>query len=189
MLRLEVIIVSTRPGRIGLPIGEWFFEHAKKHGRFEVELVDLARVNLPLYDEPKHPRFRDYQHDHTKAWSATVARADAYVFILPEYNYSMPPSLPNAIDYVFHEWTYKAAGIVSYGGIAAGSRSAQMAKQLLTSVKVMPMMESLPIPFASKLVKDGRFAAEAVHEQGANVMLDELLRWAEALATMRVSKT
>ena len=73
--------------------------------------MDLAEVNLPVFDEPEHPRFRKYQHEHTKAWSARVARADAYVFVTPEYNFSTPPALLNAIDYLVHEWAYKPVGL------------------------------------------------------------------------------
>ena len=80
-----------------------------------------------------HPRLRQYEHDHTKAWSDSVDAADAFVFVTPEYNYFAPPALMNAIDYVLHEWACKPAGIVSYGGASGGMRSAQMLKLLLTS--------------------------------------------------------
>jgi len=93
MLLLQIIIVSTREGRAGLPVAKWFNEYAVHHGKFEIELIDLAEVNLPMLDEPNHPRLHQYQHVHTKAWSATIARGDAYVFVTPEYNYSVPPSL------------------------------------------------------------------------------------------------
>src|SRR5690606_29928839 len=97
---------------------------------------------LPVYDEPEHPRLQKYQHEHTKRWSASVAAADAYVFVLPEYNYNPPPSFYNALNYVYKEWNYKPAGFVSYGGVSGGLRSTQMAKQLVTTLKMMPMMES-----------------------------------------------
>src|SRR3954470_10629806 len=95
---LQVFLVSTRPGRAGTPIAAWFRDHAARHGKFDVELVDLADVNLPLFDEPTHPRLRQYANEHTKAWSALVARADAFVFVTPEYNHGSPPSLMNALD-------------------------------------------------------------------------------------------
>src|SRR5262245_52104298 len=84
---LQIIIASTRPGRIGAPVSAWFAAQARDHAGFEIEVLDLKEINLPFLDEPKHPRFRDYQHDHTKRWSATIDRADAYVFVIPEYNY------------------------------------------------------------------------------------------------------
>ena len=98
--RLNIIIGSTRPGRVGPSIAAWFETHARAHAGFEPVLVDLADFNLPVYDEPNHPRLRQYVHDHTKAWSASVEAADAFVFVTPEYNYFAPPALVNALDYV-----------------------------------------------------------------------------------------
>jgi NAD(P)H-dependent FMN reductase len=96
MLKLHVVLTSTRPGRACLPIGTWFHAFAQRHGKFDVQLVDLAVVNLPPLDEPRHPRLGQYEHAHTKAWSATVSAADAFVFVTPEYNYGSPPALLNA---------------------------------------------------------------------------------------------
>ena len=98
MPRLAVIIGSTRPGRAGLPIAQWFVERARAHGGFEVEVADLAEIDLPLLDEPNHPRLRKYTKQHTKDWSARIERADAVVFVTPEYNYGYPAAVKNAID-------------------------------------------------------------------------------------------
>ena len=184
-MKLQVIFASTREGRQGFPIAEWVVERARAHGKFEPELIDLREVNLPLFDEPKHPRFGQYEHAHTKAWSATVAAADAFVFVTPEYNYGMPPALLNAIDYLFVEWAYKPASIVSYGGVSGGTRSAQMTKLMLTGMKVMPLPEAVSIPFFAKMISEGRFTAGELQEKSAVAMLDELGRWAAALATLR----
>jgi len=185
MLKLHVIIASTRPARAGLGIGTWFMGAAERHGKLQVRLVDLAEVNLPMFDEPRHPRFAQYEHAHTKAWSAVVAEADAFVFVTPEYNYSAPPSLLNALDFVSREWHYKPVGFVSYGGIAGGTRAVQMLKLTVTGLKMMPMMEGVPIPFFSQHMEAGVFKATESHEKAVVAMLDELLRWAEALKTLR----
>jgi NAD(P)H-dependent FMN reductase len=185
MLKLHVIIASTRPGRIGLPIGNWTHERAKAHGKFDVTLVDLKEVNLPMMDEPKHPRLQQYEHAHTKAWSATIAAADAFVLVTPEYNFSTAPSLLNAFDFLYKEWNYKPAAFVSYGGISGGLRAVEMTKQTLSALKVMPLTEAVTLPFAMKLVTDGRLAATEDHEKSATAVLDELHRWATALKPMR----
>jgi NAD(P)H-dependent FMN reductase len=104
--RLQIVIASTRPGRVGPVIAQWFHGFATKHGQYDPQLVDLAELGLPLYDEPNHPMRRQYTKEHTKAFSALVKAADATVFVSPEYNYSPPPSLVNAIDYLFWEWQY-----------------------------------------------------------------------------------
>jgi NAD(P)H-dependent FMN reductase len=143
MPRLQIFIVSTRPARKGTVVAGWFEQQARHHGKFDVEMVDLAQVNLPMMDEPEHPRLRKYQHEHTRAWSARVEQADAFVFVTPEYNFSTPPSLVNALDYLVVEWAYKPVGFVSYGGVSAGLRSVQMTKLLVTALKMMPMAEAV----------------------------------------------
>lgn len=185
MRKVGIVIASTRPGRAGLPIARWFFEKARAHGKLDVELVDLAEWKLPLIDEPKHPRFRDYQHEHTRKWSAAVAAFDAFVFVTPEYNYGAPPALINALDYLLHEWSYKPAGFVSYGGVSGGTRSVQMTKGVLTTLKIMPVPEAVTIPFFSQLMEAGVFKGNEPLEKAVTVMLDELLRWADALASLR----
>jgi NAD(P)H-dependent FMN reductase len=186
-MNLHVILAATREGRKGTPVAEWFLEQANKHGKFNVEYVDLAVVNLPLFDEPHHPRLQQYQHEHTKNWSAIVARADAFVFVTPEYDFSSPAALINALQYLLKEWAYKAAGLVSYGGVSAGLRGAEMTKQTLTSLKVMPMVESVAIPFfAQHIDKDtGAFSPGEVQEKAAVMMLDELFKWTTALKPLR----
>jgi NAD(P)H-dependent FMN reductase len=187
MLNLQVIVASTRAERKGTLVAAWFLDRARAHGKFNIELVDLAQVNLPVFDEPKHPRFQDYVNEHTKAWSATVARADAYVFVTPEYDYSAPASLVNALQYLLLEWAYKPAGFVSYGGVSAGTRGVQMTKTLVTALKMMPMFEGVAIPFFAQYIKADTnvFDPGEVQAKATTVMLDELLRWAIALKPMR----
>ena len=184
---LQIFLVSTRPARKGAAVAAWFEQQARRHGKFDVELVDLAAVNLPLIDEPEHPRLRKYQQAHTRAWSAQVDRADAFVFVTPEYNFSAPPSLINALDYLAREWEYKPVGFVSYGGVSAGLRSVQMTKQVVTTLKMVPMVEAVAIPFFAKFIDPdtGAFVPDETQAKAATVMLDELLRWTLALGVLR----
>ena len=182
---LSIVIASTRPGRVGRTVGDWFTERARQHGGFEVKVVDLAEVRLPFLDEPRHPRFRQYEHEHTKRWSETIGASDAFVFVTPEYDYSMPATLLNALQFLSVEWHYKACGFVSYGGVSAGTRSVQMAKQVVTALKMMPMAEGVFIPFVPKELKDGVYPGSKTQEDAAKVMLDELGRWTSALAVLR----
>jgi len=183
--KLNIIVGSTRPGRIGLPIAKWFNEAAAKDQRFETTLVDLAEINLPIFDEPKHPLMQDYQHEHTKKWSRMVDAADAYVFVTPEYDYFPPASLINALTYVAKEWHYKAAGLVSYGGVSGGLRSAQALKLMLTGLKMMPLPEGVPIPFGGKQIEQGVFKSNELIDLSVKNMMDELAKWSGALAPLR----
>jgi len=186
MLKLQTIICSTRPGRIGPHIAKWFNDFAAAHGDFDARLVDLAEADLPLYNEANHPAMQEYEHEHTKAWASSVNDADAYVFVLPEYNFCPPPSFFNALNYVFHEWNYKPCGFLSYGGVSGGLRSAQVVKQLVTTLKMMPMTEGVTVQMAGSLIDDmQKFQANSSHESSATAMLNEISKWGKALKTIR----
>lgn len=184
--KLMVLVASTRPGRVGSTVGKWAALAAADHGSFDVELVELADLNLPIFDEPEHPAKRAYVHEHTKAWSKRVDEADAFVIVTPEYNFGMPPSLLNALTYLVHEWHYKPAAFVSYGGVSGGIRSVQDAKQALTTFKVVPMYEAVVIPHVhGHLSDEGDFVPEPIHQDSAVAMLDELAKWSRVLIQLR----
>lgn len=188
-LRLHTIITSTRPGRIGPAVATWFHQAALEHGLFDAELVDLASFKLPIYDEPKHPMMRAYEHEHTKRWSASVKRADAFVFVTPEYNFGPPPALLNALDYLFHEWHYAPAGFVSYGGASGGVRAVQIEKIMMTTLKMIPITEAVMAPTAWNQINETKvFAPNDVQKAAVAPMLNELHRLAQALQPLRAEK-
>ena len=176
MPNLTIIVASTRPGRAGLAIATWFAERARAHGAFDVRVVDLAAVNLPMLDEPDHPRLRRYRNQHTWEWSATVDSADAFAFVTPEYNHGYPATLKNAIDYLHDEWASKPVGFVSYGGVAAGTRAIAQLNQVVTAIRMVPLRQSVNIPFHPQLFgDDGRLHPNEVMDQAAVAMLDALV--------------
>jgi NAD(P)H-dependent FMN reductase len=184
--KLHIIICSTRPGRLGPAVAAWFHQSSQQHGKFDTVLVDLAEVDLPLYDEPEHPILQRYRHEHTKRWAASVDAADAYVFVTPEYNFGPPPPLLNALNYVYKEWNYKPAGIVSYGGVSGGMRSALVEKMTLTTLKMMPMVEAVAVQNVfTSIDANNRFMPDEHHVNSASSLLNELYKWAVALKTMR----
>ncbi|WP_018333717.1 NADPH-dependent FMN reductase [Actinomycetospora chiangmaiensis] len=182
---LQIIVASTRPGRVGEPIARWFADYARAYEGFEVEIVDLAEVDLPMFAEPEHPRFGRYTLDSTKAFSAIIARADAFVFVTPEYNHSFNAALKNALDHLNREWAGKPATIVSYGGVAAGARAAEALWPVLVGLNMVPVPAAVPIPFAMKNVSgegDERvFTPAAETEGGAKAALDGITAWIEKL--------
>lgn len=183
---LQVIVASTRPGRIGRSIGEWVARAAIEHGGFDVELVDLAEVDLPFLDEPNHPRLGQYLNQHTRDWSATVSRADAFVFVTPEYNHSFNAVLKNAIDFLHNEWQHKAVAFVSYGGVAAGTRAVQALKPVTTALRMVPVVDAVTIPFAAQVLDDdGVVQPNDLLTASAKAMFDELTVQTAALAGRR----
>lgn len=182
---LQVIVASTRPGRVGPVVAEWIRGRAVEHGGFDIEFVDLAEVALPLLDEPHHPRLRRYTQPHTQEWSATVDRADAFVFVMPEYNHGFNAALKNALDYLYHEWRHKPVGFASYGGVAGGTRAVQLLKPVLAALRLTPLVEAVHVPFVQQFVEDGRFRPNEQLESGATAMLDALARQADVLRDVR----
>lgn len=184
---LQIITASTRDGRKGPLVADWFLDQARRHKGFRVEPVDLADVDLPLFDEPRHPRLQDYEHAHTREWAEIVGRADAFVVVTPEYDHSPPAALLNAFQFLVREWAYKPLGFVSYGGVSGGTRSAEVSKLVATTLRMMPIPEAVSIPFFSRHIDEeaGDFTPGEVQEKASRVMLDELLRWTQALRVLR----
>lgn len=186
MINLKIITSTTREGSTGIVIAEWIAGLAKKHTEYKVNLLDLAKINLPFMNEPKHPRLQQYKHEHTKQWSNIINEADAYIIVLGEYNYGFPAPIKNALDYLFNEWKYKPVAFVSYGGVSAGLRSTQMLKQVVTTLSMMPVPEQVNIPFHSRLIDEQRiFHPDEAIIKSAETMLTQLHKWSEALKSMR----
>lgn len=184
--KLKIIIGSTRPSRKGPIVANWFSELAKQYSNFEVELLDLKEIGLPLMDEPNHPSARNYTKEHTKKWSETIDEADAFVFVTPEYNYCAPATFKNAMDYLFQEWQEKPVGFVSYGGLSGGTRAVQDLKTPITTLGMMPLPQAVNIPFFTNYInEDNVFEAKESLEKSANVMLNKLQNWTKALKGMR----
>ncbi|WP_433781558.1 NADPH-dependent FMN reductase [Actinomycetospora sp. CA-101289] len=182
---LQIIVASTRPGRVGEPIAQWFAAYARQYEGFEVEIVDLAEVDLPMFAEPEHPRFARYVLDSTKAFSATVARADAFAIVHPEYNHSYNAALKNALDHLNQEWAGKPVALIGYGGVAAGARAAEALWPVLVALRMVPVAATVPIPFAAQRVSgEGEartFTPAEETEAGAKAALDGLAGWLDVL--------
>lgn len=189
-LKLNIIIGSTRPGRAGPAVAKWVTDAARRHGTFDVELIDLADFKLPLLDEPAHPMMQQYQHAHTRRWAESVNAADAYIFVTPEYNYFPPASLVNALQVLNKEWNYKPAGVVSYGGISGGLRASQELRLLMTTVNMHALPQVVPVPTYPQFInEDNIFQPNDAMAKGLDGLLAELGKWAPALRTMRPDPT
>lgn len=182
---LMIIIASIREGRAGLPVGEWFEGVARDHGAFDVTVADLKEIDLPLMTEPNHPRQQQYTQQYTKDWSKRVDAADAFVFVMPEYNYTVSAPLINALDYLYMEWNYKPVGLVSYGGASGGLRAAQHVKQKITTLKMHPLFEGVAIQGVADHIEGGVFTPPEPVEPAAPGMLDALVKWEAALRQLR----
>lgn len=182
---LQVIIGSTRRGRVGKHVANWFVTAARQADLFEVEVLDLMEIDLPLMAEPNHPSLQQYTEQSTKDWSAAVSRGDAVVFVTPEYNWGTSAALKNAIDHLNKEWAYKAVGIVSYGGVSAGLRAATSLRATLQTLRMFPVADAVSIPMVEQFVTEGTFVPNETLREAVGTMLEELLRVTEATALLR----
>ena len=189
MYNLKVISSTVRPGRKGPLVAAWITELAKQNGNFNVELLDLGEIKLPMMDEPNHPVMKNYQHAHTKWWSAKIDEADAFIFVTGEYDYNYPAPLRNALEYLSQEWGYKPAAIVSYGGISAGTRAANALKADLSTFRMVPLAEAIHFPFFQQNITDeNEFMPGEISQKSAHNMLKQLVRWTKGLKAIKEDK-
>src|SRR3954452_16545537 len=183
-LRIGIILGSTRPGRRGEQIASWALETARAHGAADYELIDLAHHGLGNLDEGGNPNLQQYEHTHTRDWSARIDGFDGFVFLVPEYNHSFPGALKNALDYVYREWNDKAAGIVSYGGWASGVRAAEALRLVLAELQVATVRLQPAISTHANFAT-GAFVPVEGLEASVVGMLGQLMRWSNALCSVR----
>ncbi|MGI6238148.1 MAG: NADPH-dependent FMN reductase [Christensenellales bacterium] len=184
MLKIAVILGSTRPGRIGEGVARWVTQLAGARKDAQFELVDVADYNLPLLDESLPAGYGQYEKAHTKKWAAKIGEFDGYVFVTGEYNHSVPGALKNAMDFVGAEWNNKAAGIVSYGS-AGGARAAEHLRQILGELQVADVRAQVMLSLFTDFEDFSKFAPDARHVPEVEAMLDQLVAWAGALKTLR----
>jgi NAD(P)H-dependent FMN reductase len=192
MLKVAIILGSTRPGRNGEAVARWVYEIAKKqrsknNNDAEFEYVDIKDFNLPLLDEPIPPSQGQYSKDHTKAWSAKIDSFDAFIFVTPEYNHGIPGALKNAIDFLYQEWNNKVAGFVSYGS-AGGVRSVEHLRLVMAELQVADVRAQVTLSLFTDFENFTTFKPAAYHENSFNAMLDQLIAWGSAMKALRTKK-
>lgn len=184
MLRVAIILGSTRPGRKAEAVGRWVHELASIRQDATFELVDIKEFNLPLLDEPIPPSRGQYQHPHTRAWAAKIDTFDAFVFVTPEYNHGPPGALKNALDFIYREWNDKAAGFVSYGG-AGGIRAVEQLRQVMAELQIADVRAQVNLSLRTDFENYTTFKPADPHTKALATLLDQVVAWGTALRTLR----
>ena len=184
MIKIAIIIGSTRPGRVGEAVGRWVFQIAGQRKDAEFELVDIKEFNLPLLDEPVPPSMGKYSKPHNKVWAKKIASFDAFVFVTPEYNHATSGALKNAIDFLYREWNNKAAGFVSYGS-AGGARAVENLRLIMGELQVADVRSQVMLSLMTDFENFTVFKPHPRHEKSVNEMLDQVIAWGGALKTLR----
>ncbi len=184
MIKVAIIVGSTRPARKALDVAKWVHEHAAKRSDASYEIVDIADFALPLLDEPVPPSMNKYSKDHTRAWSAKIATFDAFIFVTPEYNHAPSGALKNAIDFLYKEWNDKAAGFVSYGS-AGGVRAVESLRLIMGELQVADVRAQVMLSLRTDFESYTTFKPEAHHEKSLGTLFDQVVRWGTAMKTLR----
>ena len=184
MMKVQVILGSTRPGRNGAAVAEWVTDIIKGRSDIEVELVDVADYNLPVLDEPMPASYGQYSMEHTKKWSAKIAEADAYIFVTPEYNHGVPGSFKNAVDYLYSEWNNKVVGFVGYG-VSGASRSIESWRLIVSQLKMADINSQVGLNLSDDFENYVEFKPMDNRADQLNKLVDELVLWGGALKTIR----
>jgi len=185
MINIGIILGSTRPGRNGEAVAKWVYELAKQRTDAKFELVDLLDYPLPFIDEPIPPSLGQYSKEHTKKWAAKVETFDAFIFVTPEYNHSTSGVLKNAIDYLFKEWNNKAAGFVSYGGGASGTRAVEHLRLIMGELKIADVRTQVALSLFTDFENFSVFKPAGIQTSTLNTMIDEVVAWGTAMKTVR----
>lgn len=187
-MRVAIILGSTRDGRLGERVAKWVLSQAREMDGWEVELVDLREINLPLYhDETQPPDMAgNYLDPAVGAWSRRIAQAEAFIFVTAEYNHGLPAPLKNAIDWLYPEWANKAAGIVSYSnGYGGGIRATEMLRLVLATVGIATTQTATNVARAQDNFTPAGVATTDHFAGMLARMLGQLDKWGRALAATR----
>ncbi len=182
MLEFLVIVGSTRRGRRGRVIADWFMDHACRLGRAHWTLVDLAELRLPCLDF-EYVSSSDEPHpvEAVNQWKALVGDSDGFVWVTPEYNHGYPAPLKNALDHVYDEWHRKPVAIVSYGGAAGGARAAEQLRLVACELHMAPIQAALVIPSIQQRLADDPVAGLRDSQEHVASLVNELVWWAVTL--------
>ncbi|WP_073259189.1 NADPH-dependent FMN reductase [Cryptosporangium aurantiacum] len=183
-MRVAIVVGSVRPGRAGLAVGQWVHDLAERHGGADYELIDLKDIDLPLLDEEQAPMLGNYDRPHTRRWAELITRFDGFVFVTAEYNHGMPASLKNAIDFLYAEWTDKAAAFVSYGS-EGETRAVEQLRSVMAQIRIADVGTSVTLTLAHDFENYTRFRPQPFREETVRTMLSDLVEWSTALRTVR----
>lgn len=185
MVRIAILVGSTRPGRYGETVARWVYDQAAHRDDATFDIVDIAEHDLPLLDEPAPAAAdSDYSRPHTRRWSEVIASFDGYVFVAPEYNHSVSAALKNAIDYLYTEWHNKAAGFVGYG-VHGGIRAVEHLRLVMAELHVADVRDQVSLSLLHDFENMRVFQPGPHNEEILDRMLDQVVAWSNALAPLR----
>jgi NAD(P)H-dependent FMN reductase len=184
MVRIGIILGSTRPNRNGEQVAKWVYDVAARRSDAEFELVDLRDYPLPHLDEPLPPAMGQYQNEHTRQWADKIASFDGFVIVTPEYNHSTSGVLKNAIDYLYAEWNNKAVGFVSYGSVG-GARAVEHLRLVAGELQLADVRQQVALSLLTEFENFSVLKPSDYSLASLSTLLDQVIAWSTALTPLR----
>ncbi len=190
LINIKVISGSTREGRFSDKAASWIAEEIKKQEGIAVEVLDLREYEMPFFNEPVSPSYKQepYKNEAVARFTKKIEDGDAFVIVTPEYNHGTTGVLKNALDWVYQEWNNKPVAFVSYGS-DGGARAIEQLRQIAVELQMAPIRNSVNIPGEQYFpVLFGKMSAsDLFHAQSekSEAMITQLLWWASVLKNAR----
>ncbi|MBP0450734.1 NAD(P)H-dependent oxidoreductase [Kitasatospora sp. RG8] len=184
MLKIGIILGSTRPNRNGEQVATWVLDIASRRTDAAFELIDLRDHPLPHLDEPAPPSLGNYRNEHTRRWAEEIASFDGFVIVTPEYNHGIPGVLKNALDFLYAEWNNKAVGYVSYGAVG-GVRAVEQLRLVAAELQMADVRQQVALSLITEFEGYHVFKPGDYNLPALNTMLDQVVAWSTALAPLR----
>lgn len=188
MIRIAIIIGSTRPGRACPSVARWVHGIASARTDADYNILDIADYDLPHLDEPIPAAMgHHYTHEQTRKWSEAIASYDGYIIVTPEYNHSIPGALKDAIDYLYSEWHNKAIGFVGYG-LIGGTRAVEHLRCIAGELQLADVRAQVALSIFADFENRSNLNPGAHQENSVTVMLDQLTQWSRAMQALRLGQ-
>ncbi|KKU81143.1 MAG: NADPH-dependent FMN reductase [Parcubacteria group bacterium GW2011_GWA2_47_8] len=188
-LNIKVIVGSTREARFSDKAAAWIIGEIGKQKEIEVEALDLRDYDMPFYNEPVSPSYKQepFKNEAVVRFTKKIAEGDAFVVVTPEYNHGTSGVLKNALDWVYPEWNNKPVAFVSYGSVS-GARAVEQLRLNAIELQMAPIRQAVHIPQHWTLLDEKGNLKEGALEsftKSAEAMLAQLIWWTKALKKAR----
>lgn len=196
-MKVQIIIGSTRPGRVTPKLAAWVASEAKQIEGTEVELVDLADYPMSMLDEPISPQYNPERKPSAEAqkWLDKISEADAYILVTPEYNRSYSGVLKNALDYVDFQFAKKPVALVAHGS-TGGAQAVGHLRGVLPGLKAVttPIATYFSAQVGQAIDDKGNLSDELKAnpygpQTGIRATLTELKWYSDALTAARTAES
>jgi NAD(P)H-dependent FMN reductase len=189
MLKIGMIVGSTRPNRFADTPAKWLVEGAAARTDLKLAVLDLRDYWLPFFNEPASPAYTGgvYTQPEAEVWRKRIGEFDAFVATVAEYNHGPTAVLKNAFDSAYLEWQRKPIAFVGYGGVGA-ARAIETLRGVVIELQMVPIKQEVNIGMEPYLgiVKNGRTLNDYEYlVQSRGVMFDHLVWWGDALKAAR----